>query len=594
MDGQGAPDEALGGIVEALRQCPAFAGADPDRVAALARQAEVLYVPADGPAEPELSTRCLVVRRGALGVIDADGRAVDLVGHGEFHAPVAGQTVEPWEDSLVVLLPDAAAGLAWSAGIPASEVPATSQDTDVRTAPVRSVMGAPVLTASPEESCRAAAERMRTHQVSALLVLRGDEAGILTDRDIRNRLVAEGLDAEVAVERVATFPVRTVGADTPVFEALVEMLGRGIHHLPVTEAGRVVGMLSAGDLLRLDGHSPLHVRTGLDRARDVDEVAEVRRTLLPTVRALLAAGAGGTDITRVVAAVSDRMTARLLELATAELGPAPGPFAWLALGSQGRGEQGLRTDQDTGICYANGLDDGWFADLGGWMVDALERCGFARCPGGVMADNPEWRHDQAGWERRVRGWVETPTGANVLALQIGFDLRGVGGDLDVSGLLAEPVARASDIFLSYLAHAAGRHRPPLGFWGRLAVERGGEHAGTFDVKAAAILPIVDIARLHALAAGSSALRTGDRLRAGVEARQLSADLAAALREGYDLAVRVRLQLHSEALERGEEPSDRLDPGTLSPLARSGLRETFKAVRTAQQDLADRYHTGILG
>lgn len=602
MDAYRAPEEALGGVLELLRDCPAFAGASPDDVAALARQAEVAYAPGGQPADPELSRRCLVVQRGVLGVRDASGRAVDLVGQGEFHAPAPERTVEPWEDSLVALLPDDAAGLAWSSGIArpgaAEPVAATVRagEADLRAGPVRSAMRAPLLTAEPDETCQAAAERMRAHQVSSLLVFRGEEAGIVTDRDLRNRLVAEGLAAEAPVERIASFPVRTVDADTPVFEALVDMLAGGIHHLPVTEGGRIVGMLSTGDLLRLDGRSPLHVRTSLDRARDVDEIADARGRVVSTVRALLAAGTRGTDISRVVAAVGDRVAGRLLDLAVDELGPAPGPFAWLALGSHARGEQALRSDQDTGICYAEGLDDDWFGRLGAWMTSALERAGLPRCPGRVMADNPDWRHDTSGWARRARGWVDTPTGRNLLALQIGFDLRGVAGDLDASGLLDEPVAHAaaSDIFLSYLARASLRLRPPLGFRGRMTVDRSGEHAGTFDIKAGAVMPIVDLARTHALAAGSRSLRTADRLADAVADGQLSDDLGSTLADGHDLALRVRLALHSEAIEDGREPSDRLDPGTLTPLSRSGLRETFKAIGVAQEALADRYHTGILG
>ena len=169
------------------------------------------------------------------------------------------------------------------------------------------------------------------------------------------------------------------------------------------------------------------------------------------------------------------------------------------------------------------------------MVDALERCGYPRCNGGVMAVNDAWRHDVSGWRAAFGDWIDRPSEYHLMESSIAFDLRSVAGDLQVRQLMAPVIATVAGrgIFLGRLARDATGHRPPLGFFGRFAVERSGDHKGSFDVKAGVMLPITDIARLHALARGSTDIATDDRLAGAAAAGPLSHELAAALRARYD-------------------------------------------------------------
>jgi CBS domain-containing protein len=592
------PPEVLDDVIDLLVSCPAFVGVSRDALAALANDAEIGYVASvEEPVMP-----AFVVQRGGVLIRDSENRTLDMVAEGEFCAPEADEVLDPVEPSLVVWLPSRAIDLAWSA--PPTQLqhvvgqPVRSR-IDLQTASVVTVMRSPVHTAEPDETCAAVAQRMTQERISSIVIVDGDRIGIATDRDLRSRLIGEGRSAETPIGQIATFPVRTISARTPVFEALIEMLASGIHHLPVMEDGRLIGMVSSNDVLDLGTRSPLFLRAALDRAEDVAGVASVVNDLPAAVDALLAAGTTAGDVGRVIATVTDRVQSRLLTLAFAELGAPPSEYGWLAFGSQARREQTLHSDQDHGLLLPDGIDPPvheWWRALAEWMVAALERCGYERCNGGVMASNEAWRHEAAGWRRLFTDWIDRPSEAHVLQTTIAFDLRTVSGQLHVRELLAPTIARAAErgIFLGRLARDATRHRPPLGFFGRFAVERSGEHAGSFDIKAGVMLPIADIGRLYALASRRSEISTDDRLAAAAGAGLLSHDLAETLRAGYELAMALRLRRHLEQHREGNNLDNWLDPDELAPLARGQLRETFKAIRTAQQNVEARYHTGMLG
>jgi CBS domain-containing protein len=592
------PPEVVDDIIDLLMSCPAFAGLSHDTVVALARDAEIGYVAAvEQPAMP-----AFVVQRGGVLIRDGDDRTVDMVTQGEFCAPEADERVDPMEPSLVVWLPSRAIDLAWSAP-PMRVQHVVGQPVrpriDLQTASVITVMRSPVHTAQPDESCAAVAQRMTQERISSILIVEGDRIGIATDRDLRSRLVGEGRSPDTPIGQIATFPVRTISARTPVFEALIEMLASGIDHLPVVEDGRMIGIVSSNDVLDLGTRSPLYVRTALDRADDVSGVASVVGDLPAAVEALLAAGTTAGDVGRVIATVTDRVQSRLLTFAFAELGTPPSAYGWLAFGSQARCEQTLHSDQDHGLLLPDGLDPSgheWWRALAEWMVAALERCGYERCDGEVMASNEAWRHEAAGWRRLFSGWIERPSAPHLPHTTIAFDLRTVSGPLHVRELLAPTIAQAAErgTFLSRVARDAIRHRPPLGSFGRVAVERSGAHAGSFDIKAGVMVPIADIGRLYALADRRSEISTDDRLAAAAGAGLLAHDLAETLRAGYELATALRLRRHLQQHREGKKLDNWLDPDELAPLARAQLHEIFKAIRTAQQNVEVRYHAGMLG
>lgn len=595
---QQVPPEVTDDIVDLLSACPAFLGVATDDLAVLAAEAEISYV---ARVQPRV-TPALVVQRGGLVIRDARDRTIDMVAEGEFCAPEADERLDPVEPSLVVWLDERAIDLAWSAPpdrLQRAVIRPVRSRVDMQTAPVRRIMRSPVRTTPPDASCAEVANHMTDERISSIVVVDDDRVGIVTDRDVRARLVAAGGSPDTAIADIATFPVRTIDARTPVFEALIDMLSAGIHHLPVVENGRLVGMVSSNDVLDLGTRSPLHLRAGIDRATDVAAVAAALADLPATIGALLAAGAAAGDAGRVVATVTDRVQRKVLVLAFAEFGAPPNDYGWIAFGSQARQEQTLHSDQDHGLLLPDGLDAAahtWWRDVAEWVVAALEQCGYTRCGGGVMASNDAWRHEVTRWRREFADWIEHPSERHLLDSTIAFDLRTVTGDLKAHDLLMPVIATAADhgVFLGRLARDATRHRPPLGFFGRFAVERSGQHEGAFDIKAGVMLPIVDIARLHTLAHGGTEISTDDRLAGAAATGRLSQDLADTLRAGYELATGLRLRQHLAQKREGRSLGNWLAPDDLERLARAQLRETFKAIRTAQQSVEARYHTDMLG
>ncbi len=300
-------------------------------------------------------------------------------------------------------------------------------------------------------------------------------------------------------------------------------------------------------------------------------------------------------IGRMVAASHDALQARLLADAEAALGQPPCAYAWLVLGSEGRCEQTLRTDQDNALIYADCAPpeaEHYFAALAERVVGQLVACGFPRCPGDIMATNPQWRQPLRAWQRYFQRWIMTPDAEALLRVAIFFDYRQVHGALDAEAGLRPTVLRAHNelAFLAALAHAALRMPAPLGMFGRLILDREAARRDLLDLKLRGSALIVDLARLYALSAGSSATNTLDRLRAAVDSGRLSAagadDLAAAFE--YINLLRLRYQQHLIAC--GETPSNHIPIAWLSQQARRELKDALAVIARARRSVAFSFQT----
>jgi CBS domain-containing protein len=452
------------------------------------------------------------------------------------------------------------------------------------TTPIGSLVSAPPVAVTPEASVADAARAMRDAEASAALVT-GEPPGIVTHRDLGERVLAAGLEPSTPVRDVMSSPLEPFPDSMPVFEALRRMLELEVHHLPVTRGERVVAILRDTDLLRHQLRSPLPL---LDQIEAIRRLADVPRgyssEVASVAETLFAGGLGVAQIGGVLAALSDALTRRLLTLAEGELGPPPCPYAWIVLGSEGRREQVLISDQDNALVY---LDGGrgprrYFQSLAQLVVGALIAAGYPRCPGDYMATT--WCKPLAEWEALFGHWMEVPEPQALLEAQIFLDFRAVHGGLSLEPLdriLATGGRRA--LFLHNLARAVLRFRPPLGPLGRIRTVD-----GWIDLKAGGIGAIVMLARLYALAGGSVARPTLERLETAAGAGQLSRAGAEILAESFRLLTRLRLQQQILSLRRGEEPSNRVRPDALSPLERRRLLEALRAVRKKMDAAALRF------
>jgi CBS domain-containing protein len=452
------------------------------------------------------------------------------------------------------------------------------------TTPIGALVTRAPLVVSAEASVLEAARAMREAGASAALV-NAAPLGIITDRDLRNRVLAEGLDAATPVRAVMSRPLFSLPAETPLFEALRLMLERGIHHLPVGRGGDVVAVLGDTELLRHQSRSPLALLGRIEHLQHQSEVSSYASDVADVAQTLFAGGLGVVQISGAIASVGDALARRLLSLAERELGPPPCPYAWLVLGSEGRMEQVLLTDQDNALAYGEDTGEAraYFGELAARVVDGLIQAGFPACPGGYMATN--WCRPLATWEALFRGWVELPEPQALLEAQIFFDYRRVAGELPLEPL--EQVlltAGRRELFLARLAQAALRGRPPLGFRGRIRADD-----GAVDLKAGGIAATVMLARTYALAAGSNARPTLERLQDAAAAGRLSRSGAEILGESFRFLTRLRLQEQLRTVRAGAQPSNRVPLDALSDLERRRLAEAFEAVRKLQDATALRFH-----
>lgn len=449
------------------------------------------------------------------------------------------------------------------------------------------------ISVTPSTSIADAARTMATHGVSSLLIGNDDVIeGILTDRDLRNRVLAQGRDASGPVREVMTPDPVTLDASSPVLAGIVAMAGRGIHHLPLTRDGGVVGMVTTRDLLSLQTHHPLYLAARIQKQTSVAGVIEVCQGVPRLFELALSSGLRAEEVPRVLTTITDTVTRRLIHLAEAELGPAPTPWAWLAFGSQARGEQSLKTDQDNGIVYADHAPaeaDAYFQALAKFVCDGLAACGYDYCPGRIMATTPDWRQPLAGWIAHFANWTRLPDPEAVLRVSIFFDLRGIHGDGRLVARLHETIAEygAGDdkaVFLSALARQAADYDIPLGFFRRFVLAGQGEHRETLEIKAAGLLPLTDLVRVRALQGGVTVAATRDRLARLVDKGVMQRADADRLDGAHRLLSGLRVRLHADLVRRGQAPHNHLNVPALSHAERAALRDAFVVVREAQRAL----------
>ncbi|MEQ8516234.1 MAG: DUF294 nucleotidyltransferase-like domain-containing protein, partial [Chromatocurvus sp.] len=471
---------------------PAFAALSSDERDRLLADVQVHYHRAGERFAPGACAAGLrVLRKGAVDLVDAEGALIDRLGEGESvhidNLNAAGDAVvaRVIEDTLLCFLPDETYRALRRGNRDFDRLFSRQRNRRLRRAarlvdesqplllPVSRVMSVNPLCVAPDATLQAVAQAMTDRRVSSALVVvagtvegaaggtvegvaegavestaRGaslDAAGvampdassesgllgIVTDRDLRSRAVAAGLPGDTAIYDIMTPAPVTIDAAAAVFDATLRIVEQGCHHLPVLEDGVLVGIVTTTDLGLARQHDPALLVKRLGRAGRVDDLRDLLEDVPRRVTRWVESGMDVKGVSRLLTAVSDAVTVRLIRLAEEELGAAPGPWCWLGFGSQARGEQLLGGDQDNGIVIADTVpveDRDWYRALAQRVCDGLAACGYPYCAGGVMATTDDWRVPLATWRDTVAGWLHTPTPDAVMRVSIFFDLRVVYGD----------------------------------------------------------------------------------------------------------------------------------------------------------------------
>lgn len=471
-------------------------------------------------------------------------------------------------------------------------VPATTSVQDAARLMTEQSVSSLIIVAPPASSAEAA--QQATHEgppeaPSPVMV------GILTDRDFRSRMVAEGLAPDTPVSQVMSPNPITLQDDDSVFEAMLCMLRHNIHHLPVVHRRRPVGVINLSDIIKYESQNSLYLVNTIFNKPSADELKKLLPDLRATFLRMVNDQANAHMIGSAVSGIGRSFTQRLLELAEAEYGPPPVPYCFMALGSMARDEQLLVTDQDNALVLDDRFDprlhDAYFLKLATFVSDGLAACGYSYCKGKIMATNAQWRQPLRVWKDYFSQWIERPNPQTLLNSCIFFDLDAVYGEAELvenlKELLAEKASCAPQ-FLAALARNALNRTPPLGFFRTFVMEKDGEQNNIINLKGRGTAPLTDLIRVHALACGSKAQNSYERLDAIATTKLLPQEAITRLRHALEFLSIVRIRDQARDLEAGREPDNYVEPEKITANERQNLKEAFQVLSNAQQFLRFRY------
>ncbi len=450
-----------------------------------------------------------------------------------------------------------------------------------------------------------AAAQMAHYRVGSLLIHHAEDPeeilGIVTDRDLRSKVVAAGLDYRLPVGNIMTGPVQKVLSQSICFDVLLKMMATGIHHLAVEQGGLVIGVITSHDIMLLQGHSPYYLFKEIRAQERIVDLYPLAQKIPGVVRGLIKEGAKAGNITQMIAILNDHILERMLALLEQEMGPPPLPYCWLLMGSEGRREQTFKTDQDNAILYADprNKEEGeaavlYFKEFAARAIDHLVNCGYPLCPGEIMARNPRWCQPLAVWKSYFDHWIDAPDPEELLHATIFFDFRANYGQVALAEELRDHLAQraaSQQIFLLHLARQCMGTRVPLSIFKNFIVGKDGKHKNRLDIKTQGVTPFTNFARVLALKYGIKETNTLARFKVLVDGGHISEDIGVVAHEAYELQMQQRLVHQLRQIEEGTHPDNYIDPAHLSELERRMLKDAFAVIERLYGLLGSMYPAG---
>ncbi|NEV61143.1 DUF294 nucleotidyltransferase-like domain-containing protein [Thiorhodococcus minor] len=621
-------------IRDHISRHPPFDGLPDDLLDKVAGAVEIAYSKAGTiMAERDRQVQALsYIRSGAVEVYRHNGQLFSRLGEGDIFGQFAllrdGQVrfpVQAIEDTLVYLIPksvfdqlcaaddDFADFVELSGSRLKSTVEQSLRNNDMIATPVRRLISRLPVMIEESASVQEAARLMTEHDVSSVLLLKpgNDEdsdrmfadaegrqwllTGMITDKDLRQRIVAEGASPQTPLARISHGWIITIQSNESVNEAMLTMLRNNIQRLPILHRRRPVGVVYLSDIVRYETNNSLYLVNNIFSRTSVKALAR----LTPEVRAsfvrLVDEGATSRMIGGAMSSVGRSLMRRLVELAEADLGPPPVPYCFMGHGSLARNDQSITTDQDNAMVLHDAFEpkrhDDYFKELARYVSDGLNACGYPYCKGGVMATNDQWRQPLARWKRYFSDWIAKPDPQRLLHSSIFFDLDAIHGETrfveELQDLIAAR-AKASPRFLAALARNALGRTPPLGFFRTFVLEQDGRHNNSINLKGRGIAPLNDVIRVHALGVGSRGQNGFERLDEISAAGALPAGQTDKLSYALEFLSIVRMRHQAQAIRDDHEPHNAIQPDRVSDSERHNLKEAFQILSNAQSFLRFRY------
>lgn len=469
--------------------------------------------------------------------------------------------------------------------------------------PVEKVCHRPVITCSPDIGLVDMARLMKTYNISGIVVIENEGlAGIVSLRDLRNLIADSGHDiSTMSVRDIMKTNLITIRSSELLFKAVFLMAKHVIHRLVVVDSnGDLYGILTDTDLLRIQTCSPLYLIQEIESAATIDQLHHIGKKMTGMLQCAVSTNADAPSLLQLITHFNDAFTQRLIYILDIQHDiRLPAGAAYLAMGSEGRCEQTLRTDQDSAIVYRDNLTAEKLTEIRRFaerIVTALESVGIPRCPGNMMANNPDWCHSLSGWKHLTAHWITRPSPENTVFFGVFQDMRVLHGEVAFEAELRSHIiecVRLNSVFFAGMAGNIVRFKPPLGIFGRLLTEKTGAERGKIDLKKGGVFTLTRGIGLIALEAGIMGGTTWDKLSRLHHLNIVSDHDLEMLNESFTFLIKLRLEKQLFAISNGSEPGNRIDPQTLSYKERDLLRSAFKGVNTLIAILNSRYQLDMI-
>ncbi len=448
---------------------------------------------------------------------------------------------------------------------------------------------------SMDESIAEVAKRLTKYKYSAALIVRntGGHVGVITDHDLRERVIGENYNINRPIFEVMSSPIISIPSNSLVFQALNFMDERSVRHLAVRDtSGDILGIISSEELLKVHMHSSSYLQREIENSQSVEELVEGRDKLPRLLKTLIYSGVKIQYITQIVTSIFDSTVEKLMSFAIHELGEPPAKFSFVTLGSGGRKELTLISDQDNAIIYEDVPEEKkrqtekYFNELAEKVCVWLNDCGYVFCKGDAMAKNPKWSQPISQWKNYFHTWITTSDQQDLIDVSIFFDFRSVYGDKELASELRDYIFEASSGQAGFYQHLVKNcllHKPPIGLLGNIVVESKGEHSETFDIKAAT-MPIIDFARIYSLKHKVKSTNTIERLNKLLDKGFINKTAFDELIHAYNFLMQLRFKHHAAKIESGDEIDNFINPKEFSQIEQTTLKNAFTQILSIQKKL----------
>lgn len=466
--------------------------------------------------------------------------------------------------------------------------------------PLSEVIRRAPVTCPPHISVREVLGRISQHKVGSMVIAdprTQKPLGIFTLRDLLQRVALPEYSLDRPIEEVMTRTLVTLAPTVSAYQAALEMARHGLRHLLVVEGGHLIGVVSQNDLFSLQRIGVREVSDDIRAAGEVEALKQAAADIRQLAHRMLRLGTSAEALTQLVSTLNDLLTMRIIEVVKPAFDLPQVPMCWIAMGSEGRFEQTMSTDQDNGIIF-EAADEAQteslrhrFLPFAQAVNNALDACGFPLCKGNIMAGNPEWCLSYAEWKSKFTDWILRPVPEALLNACIFFDFRPLHGEESLSERLRVWLHSAAPTNSMFLVHMAGNAltcRPPLGTFRDFVLDNSDKNfPNTINLKMYGTRPFVDTARVFALIYGVQHTNTAERLRGAGEQIGLSAEDLAAVVDGFHFIHMLRLR---RQMTPGTPPegANRVNPYWLNQMDRRMLKESFRQARKLQVNLGLRY------